>query len=128
MNGMIGLLMATGVMVATTPFASPVAAQTAPGPQVADPKAALREGAGSTGADTNASIENSLQQVVSALLFLIGAISVIVIIIAGIMFTVSAGDPGRAKKAKDAILYAVVGLIVALLGYAIVAFVVQNIN
>jgi len=62
--------------------------------------------------------------IVSMLLTVLGAISIIVIIVGGIMYAVSAGDPGKAKKAKDTILYAVVGLVVAMLAYGIVAFVV----
>lgn len=111
-----------------TGFAGVVAVTSHPVPVHADAKSEIRGGASSTGVNTSATVESGLKQVVSALMFIIGAISVIVIIIAGIMFTVSAGDPGRAKKAKDTILYAVVGLVVAILGYAIVAFVVDNIR
>lgn len=86
----------------------------------------ITQGSGATGADTGTTIEGGLKQVVNVLLFLIGAISVIVIIIGAIMFTVSAGDSGRAKKAKDTILYAVIGLIVAITAFAIVNFVIRQ--
>lgn len=86
----------------------------------------ITQGSGATGANTGASVEVGLKQVVDVLLFLIGAISVIVIIIGAIMFTVSAGDAGRAKKAKDTILYAVIGLIVAITAFAIVNFVIRQ--
>lgn len=86
----------------------------------------ITQGSGATGANTGATIEGGLKQVVNVLLFLIGAVSVIVIIIGGIMFTVSAGDAGRAKKAKDTILYAVIGLIIAILAFSIVNFVVRQ--
>lgn len=51
-------------------------------------------------------------------------IAVIVIIIGGIMFTTSAGDSGHITKAKNMILYAVIGLIVIVAAYAITSFVV----
>jgi hypothetical protein len=51
-------------------------------------------------------------------------IAVIVIIIGGILFTTSAGDSGGITKAKNMILYAVIGLIVIISAYAITAFVV----
>ena len=54
-------------------------------------------------------------------------ISVVVIIIGGIMISSSAGDPGKIKKGKTAILYAVIGLIVSLAGYAIVNLVADSV-
>ena len=63
--------------------------------------------------------------VADVLMFIVGAVSVIIIIVAGIMYVTSAGDPAKAKKAKDAILYSVVGLVVAVFAYAIVNFVVD---
>jgi multisubunit Na+/H+ antiporter MnhB subunit len=59
-------------------------------------------------------------------LFILGAIAVIMIVIGGIRYTTSNGDSGSIKSAKDTILYAVVGLVVAMLAYAIVNFVVQS--
>ena len=86
----------------------------------------ITDGSRATGTNTNASVEDGLKQVVNVLLFLIGAISVIVIIIGGLMYVVSAGDSGRTKKAKDTIMYAVIGLVVALFAFAIVNFVVRQ--
>jgi hypothetical protein len=63
--------------------------------------------------------------IVNTLLFLVAAVSVIVIIIAGIYYTSSGGDAALVKRAKDALLYAVVGLVVAILAYAIVNFVIK---
>lgn len=62
--------------------------------------------------------------IVNTLLFLLGAVSVVVIIIAGIMYATSAGDSNAVTKAKNTLLYAVIGLIVAILAYSIVNFVV----
>ncbi len=61
--------------------------------------------------------------IVNAILFILGIIAVVMIIIGGIMFTTSAGDPAQAKKARDTILYAIIGLVVAFLAYAIVNWV-----
>lgn len=52
-----------------------------------------------------------------------GIVAVIVIIIGGIRYTTSGSESSNIKAAKDTILYAVVGLIVAILSYAIVNFV-----
>ena len=63
--------------------------------------------------------------VVNVLLFIIGAISVIMLIYGGIRYTISAGDSGSVTAAKNTILYAIVGLIVAFLAFAIVNFVLN---
>jgi uncharacterized membrane protein len=60
--------------------------------------------------------------VVNALLFILGAISVLVIIIGGFRYVTSMGDAKNIESAKNTILYAVIGLIVAFLAYAIVNF------
>ena len=54
-----------------------------------------------------------------------GIISAVVIIIAGIMYMTSAGDPGKVATAKKAILYAIIGLIVALSAFAITNFILE---
>ena len=65
------------------------------------------------------------QTIVGLLIFALGIIAVIMIIVGGIRYTVSNGDPSKIKAAKDTILYSIVGLVVALLAYAIVAFVIN---
>lgn len=57
---------------------------------------------------------------------LAGAIAVLIITIAGFRYVVSAGDPQSAAKAKNAIIYTLVGLIVALSAFGIVSFVVTR--
>lgn len=60
--------------------------------------------------------------------FLAGAICVIVIIIAGIMYVTSTGDAGRVTKAKNLLTYAIVGLIIILSAFAITNFVIGRFN
>lgn len=64
--------------------------------------------------------------IVNILLFLIGAIAVIMLIIGGVRYTISGGDSGNVTAAKNTILYAIIGLIVAILAYAIVNFVLTS--
>ncbi len=66
--------------------------------------------------------------VVNTLLFLLGAIAVIMLILGGIKYTTSNGDANQIKSAKDTILYAVIGIIVALMAYAIVNFIIGTFN
>ena len=62
-------------------------------------------------------------QVTNILLFIVGAISVIMIIIGGLRYILSGGDSANVSAAKNTILYAIVGIIVALLAYAAVNFI-----
>jgi len=64
-----------------------------------------------------------IQNIVGILLWAIGAISVIMIIVGGIRYVISAGDASQIKAARETILYAIVGLVLALSSYAIVYFV-----
>jgi hypothetical protein len=64
------------------------------------------------------------QTIVNIALFIIGAIAVIMLIYGGIRYTISGGDAKNVTAAKDTILYAVVGIVVAILAYAIVNFVI----
>ena len=66
------------------------------------------------------------QIVTNVLLFIIGAISVIMLIIGGIRYTISQGDSSAVTSAKNTILYAIIGLVVAILAYAAVNFVITN--
>jgi hypothetical protein len=72
------------------------------------------------------SLGSQIEIVVNILLFILGAIAVVMIIIGGIRYATSNGDSSQIKTAKDTILYAVVGLIVAIMAYAIVGWVVDQ--
>lgn len=61
--------------------------------------------------------------IVNILLFLIGAISVIMLIIGGVRYTTSAGDSKGVEGAKNTIMYAIIGLVVAFLAFAVVNWV-----
>ncbi len=66
------------------------------------------------------------QTITNVLLFVIGAVSVIMLIIGGIRYTISQGDSTAVTSAKNTILYAVIGIIVAILAFAIVNFVIGS--
>lgn len=65
--------------------------------------------------------------IINTMLFILGILTVIMIIFGGIRYVTSAGDASKVKAAKDTVLYSVVGLVVAILSYAIVNFVVVSI-
>lgn len=60
------------------------------------------------------------------LLYLLGAVAVIMLIIGGFRYVVSGGDSSAVEAAKNTILYAIVGIVVAFVAWAAVDFVVQQ--
>lgn len=68
----------------------------------------------------------TLNNIINVVIGVIGFIAVIVIILGGVQYTTSAGESAKVKKAKDTIMYGIIGLIVALLAYSIVNFVLSN--
>lgn len=71
---------------------------------------------------------NVVANVLHIVLGLAGSIALIIIIIAGLQYVLSQGNPQQAAKAKDTIIYALVGLVICLLGYAVVSFVVKGLG
>jgi len=90
----------------------------------------IQDGADSakgTGQSENLFGDNGIFKVITnAALFIIGAVSVLMLIYGGIRYTISAGDSKAVTDAKNTILYAIIGIIVALLAYAIVNFVLTS--
>jgi hypothetical protein len=52
-----------------------------------------------------------------------GVSAVIVIVVAGIFYAISQGDATKIKRAKEAILYALVGLVVVMVAFVITNFI-----
>lgn len=65
-----------------------------------------------------------IKTIINILLYILGAIAVVMIVIGGIRYTTSGGDSSGIKSAKDTILYAVIGLVIAIMAYSIVNFIV----
>lgn len=63
---------------------------------------------------------------VNLMLFIIGAVAVIMIIYGGFRYIISGGNSSNVTTAKNTILYAIIGVVVAILAYAIINFVVTN--
>lgn len=66
--------------------------------------------------------------ITNTLLFIVGALSVIMIIIGGLRYVVSGGNSTAVTAAKNTILYAVVGLIIAFLAFAAINFVLSTVT
>ncbi|PID31346.1 hypothetical protein CR983_01655 [Candidatus Saccharibacteria bacterium] len=115
MTGIVGSLYASAVVCANT---------------VASFSMNLQDGANSArGIDqpyTLFGTSGTFATITNILLFVIGAIAVIMIVIGGLRYVISGGDASQVSAAKNTILYAIVGIIVALLAYAAVNFVIGS--
>lgn len=69
-----------------------------------------------------------VKNVINFMLYLVGILSVAFLIWGGIRYTASAGDSNKVTSAKNTIMYAVIGLIVAILAYAIVNLVITQVK
>ena len=67
-----------------------------------------------------------VKTVVNVLLWAVGILSVIMIIFSGFRYITSAGDASKTKSAQSTLTYSVVGLIVAIMAYAIVNMVTNR--
>lgn len=72
--------------------------------------------------------DGMVTNIINLMLFIIGILCVIMIIWGGIRYTISNGAGDKVKDAKNTILYAVVGLVIAIIAYALVNWVFQNIG
>ena len=77
-------------------------------------------------AKTKAYQKKIVKPTINIILWVVGVSAVIVIIVAGLKYVTSAGNPSAISSAKTTILYAVIGLVIAILAYAIVNFVLNS--
>lgn len=75
----------------------------------------------------NADVWSIVKTALNWIMAIVGVIATVMIILGGIQYSTSAGDSGKVKKAKDTILYGIIGLVIALLSAAIVNFVLDGI-
>lgn len=123
------LMIATGLLL--VPFAAMATATV-----MSEPAAAvfsLKGGANDARGDdvpggitSGADAGQTVKKVVNIILWVVGIISVVMLIWGGIKYATSSGDSGKVTSAKNTILYALVGLLVALFAYALVNFVITG--
>ena len=76
----------------------------------------------------NANTAPLVKTIVDMLLYVVMICSVIMIILGGARYAMSGGDSGKVTSAKNTILYAVVGIVVAVLAWAIVGYVANQLG
>ena len=87
----------------------------------------ITNSANPAGAGANAA-RGVFTRITNTVLYAVGIISVIMLIYGGLRYVVSGGDSKKVTDAKNTIIYAIIGLIVSILSYAIVNFVINAIG
>lgn len=119
MKKLIGVLVAVVAMVGIVGVMPSVVS--------ADAVGSAMDGLNAAGGNNdNRTLQGSFQSIVNMLLFLIGAVAVIMIIIGGFKYVTANGDSSAITSAKNTILYSVIGIVVAIMAYAIVNFVLVS--
>ena len=67
----------------------------------------------------------AFRQITNTILYIVGIVAVIMLIIGGVKYVVSGGDSKKVTDAKNTVLYAIIGLVIAVFAYAIVNFVIS---
>jgi len=73
-------------------------------------------------------VPNTIRRIITILIFIVGAVAVLMIVIGGMRYVLSGGDDKAITSAKNTILYSIIGVIVAVSAYAIVSFVLDNLG
>ena len=76
------------------------------------------------GTDT---LVDDIKNILNVIIGVLGLVCVVVMIIGGVNYMISSGDAGKVKKAKDTILYGLIGLVVCVLAYALVNWVIISV-
>lgn len=79
------------------------------------------------GDHASSAVMNRINIAINVVLGVVGVVAVAMIIMGGIQYTTSQGDAAKTTKARNTILYSIVGLVIALLAFAIVNFVLTGV-
>ncbi len=73
------------------------------------------------------SVKLVIANLINGLLAIAGTIAVLFLIIGGFQYITSTGNPDAIERAKNTILYAIIGLLACILSYAVINFIVTQI-
>lgn len=113
-------VLVVGIVAVAMPAAPALAKQCTGG------KDCVTKGADNVNTGATKALPDTIQQVTDLLLFILGAVSVIMLVVGGFKFVTSNGSPEQVKSAKNTIMYAIVGIVVALVAYAAVKWVIAQ--
>ena len=85
-----------------------------------------KTGASCEETDGDNSFSGLAKKIINIFSIVVGAVSVIMIIIGGFRYIISGGDSNGVTGAKNTIMYALIGLVIVLFAQVIVRFVISN--
>jgi len=123
---------AVGAVMAVAGLMTPVFALTQPVMADVCPTGTVKQGQSVNNlTECNVEGENNLrptiQGILNVVISVLGLIAVIMIIMGGFTYITSAGDTAKLTKARNTIMYGVIGLVIAVLAFAIVNFVLDGV-
>ena len=107
--------------VALSPVAPSVSADAAE-----QAKTGLTENASSAQSKSLFGSDSIASTIINTMLFLVSLLAVVMIIYSGIRYVTAHGDKSQVESAKNTLIYSVVGLIVAIVAYALVSWVLDT--
>ncbi len=113
--GLGGLLFQNNAMAVSCPEGS------------VNPDATTLAGCNIAAENSTNNLFDTVNKIINVVLGVIGIVAVVVIIVGGVSYLTSQGDAGKVAKAKNTILYGVVGMMVALLAFAVVNFILTSV-
>ena len=119
-------LAAVGVGLSLALVAAPMASSlfNQPGYVSASAAEEIKKGYEQAGGTEGDSLPNIVGTVINTMLFIVGVLAVAMIIYSGIRYITAHGDKGQVESAKNTLIYSIVGLVVAIVAYAIVNWVI----
>lgn len=86
---------------------------------------AVRDAAGCNNSST---LPGVIINILNAIIFVGGIVAAVFIVVGGFNYMTSAGDASKVAKAKNTIIYALIGLVVCVLAFAIVNWAIGTLN
>ncbi len=113
--------------IATFAFVGPVLATTTSYAQIKKGVDATCTGDQCAGS-AEGKVNTLVQDIINIFSWIVGVVSVIMVIFGGFRYITSGGDAGKVTSAKNTIVYALVGLVIAALAQVLVLFVLGNVT
>jgi hypothetical protein len=131
-NAIVTLLSLTSLLVAPALLATPVHVAAACPPNLSQAACDACNGIGVAGGDCNSDsggqqISNVIQTVIRILSAVVGAVAVIMIVVAGFKYMTAAGEASKIASAKSTLIYAIIGLIIVAMAQIIVHVVIRKV-
>lgn len=111
--------------LAVVPVMATTGAANATAGTFAAAKDQIESGYQAAGGSSSDDLDSVLGNVINIMLFIVGFLAVVMIVFGGIRYVTSAGDQNRVTAAKNTIMYSIIGLVIAVLAYAIINWVLD---